>query len=277
MTIRALAGDLDLVGGEESGKLIYLENTGSSRTPEFVERIGTANPFDGIDVGVYSAPALGDLDGDGDLDLVVGEESGKLIYIENTGTSTEPEFAEFVAFLDFSPKSSYSYSYSYLYDDDYVDDDYVPTMPPSRQGNYSNLFAGIDVGYESIPVFADLDGDGDLDLAVGNLDGKLNYIENTGTSTTPKFVQLTGRANPFDGMDIASRSAPALAGISLRGVRAEVLSVRCLRVRPTPHAHGLAHLHLRGVADANYRGSVYRRDLDAHLVHGESLCRRHRR
>ena len=245
VTIRALAGDLDLVGGEESGKLIYLENTGSSRTPEFVERIGTANPFDGIDVGVYSAPALGDLDGDGDLDLVVGEESGKLIYIENTGTSTEPEFAEFVAFLDFSPKSSYSYSYSYLYDDDYVDDDYVPTMPPSRQGNYSNLFAGIDVGYESIPVFADLDGDGDLDLAVGNLDGKLNYIENTGTSTTPKFVQLTGRANPFDGMDIASRSAPALAGISLRGVRAEVLSVRCLRVRPTPHAHGLAHLHLR--------------------------------
>ena len=67
MTIRALAGDLDLVGGEESGKLIYLENTGSSRTPEFVERIGTANPFDGIDVGVYSAPALGDLDGDGTL------------------------------------------------------------------------------------------------------------------------------------------------------------------------------------------------------------------
>ena len=67
MTIRALAGDLDLVGGEESGKLIYLENTGSSRTPEFVERIGTANPFDGIDVGDSSAPALGDLDNDGTL------------------------------------------------------------------------------------------------------------------------------------------------------------------------------------------------------------------
>ena len=67
VTIRALAGDLDLVGGEESGKLIYLENTGSSRTPEFVERIGTANPFDGIDVGDSSAPALGDLDNDGTL------------------------------------------------------------------------------------------------------------------------------------------------------------------------------------------------------------------
>ena len=55
----------------------------------------------------------------GDLDLVVGKESGKLIYIENTGTSTAPEFV----FLDFSHKNSYSYSYSYLYDDDYDDDD----------------------------------------------------------------------------------------------------------------------------------------------------------
>ena len=91
----------------------------------------------------------------GDLDLVVGGESGKLIYMENTGTSTEPEFAEF-AFLDFES------SYSYLYDDDYVDDDYVPTMPPSRQSSYPNLFAGIDVGQESIPVLGDIDGDGTL-------------------------------------------------------------------------------------------------------------------
>ena len=161
----------------------------------------------------------------GDLDLVGGEESGKLIYIENTGTSTEPEFAEFVAFLDFSPKSSYSYSYSYLYDDDYVDDDYVPTMPPSRQSNYSNLFAGIDVGYESIPVFADLDGDGDLDLAVGNLDGKLNYIENTGTSTVPVFVQRTGSANPFEGIDVGHESIPVFADLDGDGTLRQCPSI----------------------------------------------------
>jgi hypothetical protein len=49
------------------GLLNYMENTGTSTAPVFVQRTGNANPFDGIDVGSYSAPALGDLDGDGTL------------------------------------------------------------------------------------------------------------------------------------------------------------------------------------------------------------------
>ena len=63
----SLAGDLDLVVGNEDGLLNYIENTGTSTAPAFVQRTGTANPFDGIDVGYRSAPALGDLDGDGTL------------------------------------------------------------------------------------------------------------------------------------------------------------------------------------------------------------------
>ena len=60
----APAGDLDLLVGEwEDGKLNYMENTGTSTAPRFVQRTGSANPFDGIDVGWNSAPALGDLGG----------------------------------------------------------------------------------------------------------------------------------------------------------------------------------------------------------------------
>ena len=57
----SLAGDLDLVLGND-GMLLYMENTGTSTAPVFVQMIGSANPFDGIDVGEDSNPALGDVD-----------------------------------------------------------------------------------------------------------------------------------------------------------------------------------------------------------------------
>ena len=63
----SLAGDLDLVVGDGEGLLTYVENTGTSTAPVFVQRTGSANPFDGVDVGQQSAPVLGDLDGDGTL------------------------------------------------------------------------------------------------------------------------------------------------------------------------------------------------------------------
>ena len=66
------AGDLDLVVGER-GLLNYFENTGTSTAPAFVQRTGSADPFDGIDVtvgddvGLLLAPAVADFDGDGTL------------------------------------------------------------------------------------------------------------------------------------------------------------------------------------------------------------------
>ena len=61
----SLAGDLDLVAGEYNGTLLYLENTGTATAPVFVQRTGSANPFDGI--GSSGMSALADIDGDGTL------------------------------------------------------------------------------------------------------------------------------------------------------------------------------------------------------------------
>ena len=121
------------------GALIYLENTGTSTAPVFVQRTGDANPLDGISVGYRSKPAFADIDGDGDPDLIVAGYDGVLDYLENNGTSTAPEFM-------------------------------------ARPG--SNPFDGIDVGPSSAPALADIDGDGDLDLVVGASSGLLSYFAN---------------------------------------------------------------------------------------------------
>src|SRR4029453_12690855 len=87
-------GDLDAIVGEGFGQLHYFQNTGSATAATFVEQAGAANPFSGVDVGAYSKPSFADLDGDGDLDAVVGEHYGTLRYFKNTGSAIAPAFTE---------------------------------------------------------------------------------------------------------------------------------------------------------------------------------------
>ena len=172
-------GDLDLVAGNASGTFGYFENTGTAIAPAFAPRTGTANPLDGVDVGDLSTPALVDLDGDGDLDLVAGNEGGGFAYFENTGSATNAAFVV--------------------------------------QTGAANPLGGANVGGDSVPAFRDVDGDGDLDLVAGNASGALVYFENTGSATSPAFVQRTGGENPFGAWDVGDASAPALADLDADG------------------------------------------------------------
>jgi hypothetical protein len=168
-------GDLDLVVGAGDGSLVYYENIGTAAAPQYALRTGVANPFDGIDAGDASAPALADLDGDGDMDLMLGAADGTLRYFENLGTAIAPLYQE-------------------------------------RSGTDHPL-DGADVGLASAPVFADLDGDGDLDAIVGDHAGALHYFENTGSATTPIYRERVGVANPLDGVVVGAMSRPALVDL----------------------------------------------------------------
>ncbi|MBZ0111960.1 MAG: FG-GAP-like repeat-containing protein, partial [Thermoanaerobaculia bacterium] len=131
--------------------------------------------FSTISVGRFASPNLVDFDGDGDLDIVAGSDSGKVEFIENTGSTSSPSFQYPVAGFD--------------------------------------PFDGVSVFSRSAPEMADLDGDGDLDAIVGNIDTRVRYFENTGSSSSPSFAQVTGTNNPFFSISAGYTSRTALGDL----------------------------------------------------------------
>ena len=81
-------GDLDLYEGNLDGKInIHTNNSGIFSSAGNLQSDGTD-----IDVGWYSAPAFGDIDNDGDLDLVVGNEDGNVYLYLNDGTNNFTDY-----------------------------------------------------------------------------------------------------------------------------------------------------------------------------------------
>jgi len=70
-------GDLDLVCGSGDGLLTVFRNVGEAGKPSFEPDASDAALL-AIDVGDSSAPAAGDLNADGHVDLVVGNQAGEL-------------------------------------------------------------------------------------------------------------------------------------------------------------------------------------------------------
>lgn len=168
-------GDLDLITGSDSGTLSTFQNGSNGAAGAFAE-MGSDNPFSVVAAsGGRTSPALADLDGDGDLDLVVGDYYGGLRYWRNDTAGGAPGATELTG--------------------------------------GDNPFDGIDVGYGSAPAIGDLDGDGDLDLVVGDAFGVLRVWRNGTDGAAGAFGELTGSNNPFDGIDVGYWAHPALADL----------------------------------------------------------------
>ena len=136
----------------------YQSNAGGHLDGFFALWTGARNPLVGVHVGEGAQPALADLDNDGDLDLIVhGREEGTGIeYHENAGDDGNPAFV--------------------------------------RREGHANPFDAVGAYTWGGTRFADLDGDGDLDLFVANF----NYYENVGTPNAPDFAPRLWGASPLD-------------------------------------------------------------------------------
>ena len=82
---------------------------------------------------------------------------------------------------------------------------------PSFAAPVTNSFGLTDVGYNINPIFADIDGDGDLDAFIGERYGNTEFFENTGTASSPSFAAPV--TNSFGLTDVGYSSNLTFADI----------------------------------------------------------------
>ena len=191
-------GNLDVVAGNSHQiNKLYLND-------------GDEDPFDtasainiGVNTGDTTAIALGDIDRDGDLDVISGDyrQTNKL-YLNNRVT---PPFSDLSSWIDITGDSERTYSVVLGDINNDGNLDVVIGNTDSEEGHYNRLYLndgignpfdtasgipiGSDLDYTQSIALGDIDNDGDLDIVAGN-----EYA----TGTTNKLYLNNGDvADPF--------------------------------------------------------------------------------
>jgi hypothetical protein len=152
---------------DKKSSIAYYKNTGTPTSPVFTFIDNDFLNLSTATLGLHIVPTFGDLDGDGDKDLLIGLENGSLVYYQNTSVAPTMSFA--------APIANYT----------------------------DNLGSIISSGQYATPQLFDLNNDGLIDLIVGKKTGELLYYQNNGTTTLPSF-QL--KNDLLGNIDIATTS-----------------------------------------------------------------------
>ena len=215
-------GDLDVFqNGTSFGSIRFLRNVGSASAPSFVS---AASNFGITEIDSFTAsPSFADIDRDGDLDAFIAGSDGTTQFFRNTGTAKNPSFTSQASNFGI-PDVGTSAKLAFAdIDNDGDLDVFVgnnggatqffrntgTVNAPAFVSSASN-FGITDNNTFARPTLTDIDGDGDLDMFVGDNTGNTQFFRNTGSVSVPSFVSASGA---FGISDVGSFATPTFADI----------------------------------------------------------------
>lgn len=157
-------GHVDLIVGQEDGRVALIENTGKVKNgvPEFKKPYYFKQKADDVKVGVLATPVSYDWNGDGKEDLLVGDSSGRISFVENLNGQNPPKWAAPI-YLKAAGKE-------------------IRIQPGNKGGPEEEKW-----GYTNLHV-ADWDHDGLSDIVSNSITGEVIWYKNIGTRQNPELA-----------------------------------------------------------------------------------------